>query len=168
MNWEAIGAIGENVGALAVFLTLIYLAIQIRQNTRAVQAAAIDSANSQVSKIREQIFANADVANMYRRGNENPGSLDEDDIIRYRLLIHNILLALSNVITQASVTGLSQSTWQVQLPIITRVVSTPGGRWFWTNYRHEFEDSFRQMIDSLLACPDEEKRGNRQSDSGLR
>ena len=62
MNWDAIGAIGETVGALAVFLTLIYLAIQIRQNTKAVKAAAIDSTNSQVSRIRELIIANADVA----------------------------------------------------------------------------------------------------------
>ncbi len=29
MNWEAIGAIGEIIGALAVFLTLAYLAIKI-------------------------------------------------------------------------------------------------------------------------------------------
>ncbi len=38
MNWEAIGAIGEIIGAMAVFLTLVYLALQIRQNTKAVQA----------------------------------------------------------------------------------------------------------------------------------
>lgn len=38
MNWEAIGAVGEIVGALAVVATLIYVAIQIRQNTRHVQA----------------------------------------------------------------------------------------------------------------------------------
>lgn len=30
MNWEAIGAIGEIVGAMAVFITLIYLAVQVR------------------------------------------------------------------------------------------------------------------------------------------
>jgi hypothetical protein len=33
MNWDAIGAIGEVVGALGVVVTLAYLAIQIRQNT---------------------------------------------------------------------------------------------------------------------------------------
>jgi hypothetical protein len=33
MNWDAIGAIGENVGALAVLATLIYLAVQVRQNS---------------------------------------------------------------------------------------------------------------------------------------
>jgi hypothetical protein len=32
MNWEAIGAIGELVGGIAVIVTLIYLAIQVRQS----------------------------------------------------------------------------------------------------------------------------------------
>ena len=32
MNWEAIGAIAELLGALAVLCTLIYLAVQIRQS----------------------------------------------------------------------------------------------------------------------------------------
>src|SRR5262245_53393900 len=35
MNWEAIGAIGEVVGAGSVVVTLVYLAIQVRQNTKA-------------------------------------------------------------------------------------------------------------------------------------
>jgi hypothetical protein len=53
MNWEAIGAVGETVGALAVLVTLVYLAVQIRQNTKAVRAAAVDSTTSHLSKIRE-------------------------------------------------------------------------------------------------------------------
>ena len=40
MNWEALGAIGELAGAIGVIATLGYLAIQIRQNTSAVQSAA--------------------------------------------------------------------------------------------------------------------------------
>jgi hypothetical protein len=39
MNWDAIGAMGEILGALAVLVTLIYLAVQIRQNTSAVATA---------------------------------------------------------------------------------------------------------------------------------
>jgi hypothetical protein len=34
MNWEAVGAIGELVGALAVVITLAYLALQIRYTHR--------------------------------------------------------------------------------------------------------------------------------------
>ena len=38
MNWDAIGAIGEIIGALAVIITLFYLARQVRQNTRMARA----------------------------------------------------------------------------------------------------------------------------------
>jgi hypothetical protein len=62
MNWEAIGAVGEIVGAVAVILTLIYLAAQIRQNTNSVRAAAVDAAITHVSNVRETIFVNADIA----------------------------------------------------------------------------------------------------------
>ncbi len=38
MNWEAIGAIGEVLGSAVVFVSLVYLAIQVRQNTRAIRS----------------------------------------------------------------------------------------------------------------------------------
>jgi len=37
VNWEAIGSIAELIGALAVLATLIYLALQIRQNTKGME-----------------------------------------------------------------------------------------------------------------------------------
>jgi len=40
MNWEAIGAIGEVVGAAGVIASLMYLAVQIRQNTKSVRRAS--------------------------------------------------------------------------------------------------------------------------------
>ena len=39
MNWEAVGAVGEVLGAFAVVLTLVYLAVQIRQNTSSTRAS---------------------------------------------------------------------------------------------------------------------------------
>jgi len=38
MNWEAISAVGEILGAVAVVVTLFYLALQIRQNTKVARA----------------------------------------------------------------------------------------------------------------------------------
>ena len=34
MDWDAVAAIGEAVGALAVVVSVIYLALQVRKNTR--------------------------------------------------------------------------------------------------------------------------------------
>ena len=40
MNWEAIGAMGDLVGGIAVIASLIYLSLQIRQNTN-INASAV-------------------------------------------------------------------------------------------------------------------------------
>ena len=52
MSLEALGNIGDFVGGVAVVVTLLYLAVQIRQNTRQVRqsvelarAASVKSAN---------------------------------------------------------------------------------------------------------------------------
>ena len=51
MNWEAIGAIGELVGAVGVIATLAYLAVQIRQNSQAVRS----STRSDIAKTQMEI-----------------------------------------------------------------------------------------------------------------
>ena len=43
MNWTAISTIGELVGLLVVVVTLVYVAIQVRQNTSAILAASRQS-----------------------------------------------------------------------------------------------------------------------------
>ena len=68
MNWEAAGAIGEIVGALAVFITLAYLAVQIRQNTGAVRAAALDSSVNALATVRAKIHDSGELTDIYLRG----------------------------------------------------------------------------------------------------
>ena len=49
MNWEAIGAVGELLGAIGVIVTLGYLAVQIRQNTRATGASTVHGINNSIA-----------------------------------------------------------------------------------------------------------------------
>jgi hypothetical protein len=44
MNWDAIGAMAELLGAIAVVATLAYLSVQLRQNTASVRASSARSA----------------------------------------------------------------------------------------------------------------------------
>jgi hypothetical protein len=150
MNWDAIGAIGEIIGAMAVFLTLVYLALQIRQNTKAVQAAAVDASVGKLNDVRETMYENAEIASIYIQGLAEPDQLDEESRLRFRLLIHNILLAISNVYSQTGLTGLSLSTWESQILIVKRIISTPGGQRFWKASRLEFEETFRDQVDGIL------------------
>ena len=55
MNWEALGALGEIAGAAAVIVTLAYLSVQIRQNTKASRVAAVQAASENSSRFSELI-----------------------------------------------------------------------------------------------------------------
>ena len=150
MNWDAIGAIGEVIGALAVFLTLGYLAVQIRQNTKAVRASALDSSVNAVNAVRVAMFESAEVAAIYGKGLENPDELDDDEKVRFRLLLHTILWAVWNIYAQTEYGGLSKSIWAAQLPLLDRVINSCGGIWFWDQYRMEFDEKFRDEVDKVM------------------
>jgi hypothetical protein len=150
MNWNAVGAIGEIIGALAVFLTLGYLAVQIRQNTKAVRASALDSSVNAVNDVRIAMFESSEVAALYRRGLENPEELDDDERTRFRLLLHTIIWTVWNIYAQTEYGGLSSSTWAAQLPLLDRIMNSRGGIWFWGKYQMEFEEAFRIEVDKVM------------------
>ena len=55
VNWEAISAIGQIVGAFAVVISLIYLASEVRRNTRATQLAAMRSMHDAFNRWIQQV-----------------------------------------------------------------------------------------------------------------
>lgn len=53
MNWEALGAIGETLGAVAVFVTLVYLAVQVRHARRETQRALSQGRGEAIRSLQE-------------------------------------------------------------------------------------------------------------------
>ena len=74
MNWEAIAAIGQIIGAIAVVATLFYLAVEIRQNSRIVEENSrqlrlgeVDATLQSFARYRA-LLAEPELADIYRRG----------------------------------------------------------------------------------------------------
>lgn len=156
MSLQDLGSIGELIGAVAVVISLVYLASQIRQNTRqidentkAAQAAAFDSSVSHAIAARQMIIENEDVAGIYLKGGDDPDSLSAEDRLRYRLIMHNILWSLWNMQSQAQVGELSAETWSAQLETLRRIMSSKGFQWFWANYSDELGSSFQRVVAEL-------------------
>jgi hypothetical protein len=148
---------GEMVSAIAVVISLIYLAFQIRQNTsqidqntEAARATAFDSSIAHTMVARQAIFENEGVARIYNEGSIDPDSLSDQDRLRYRLIVHNVLWSIWNLQSQAQVGGLMAETWEAQLMILKRMMSSKGVRWFWSNYRGEFGESFQAEVTKIL------------------
>ena len=158
MNWEAIGAIGEILGAAGVVVTLVYLAYQIRQNTvqleqniLAAKAAAQNASNEALRENRKAIFESVEMSEIYLRGNQNPEELDEVSMLRYRLIVQNVTEVMLEIYTQTLITGFSPETWQAQgTTLVKRVLATPGGQWFWANFANNYTADFRAEVDRIL------------------
>ena len=61
MNWEAVGAVGEIIGAAVVFLTLVYLGVQLKQNTLALRSNRLENWVASASSINDFRAAHAEV-----------------------------------------------------------------------------------------------------------
>ena len=60
MDWNAVGAIGEVGGAIGVIVTLIYLAGQLRQNTRAMRSSTYQTYSGLAMNISDYLAENAE------------------------------------------------------------------------------------------------------------
>ena len=87
MNWEAIGAIGEIVGAAAVIITLIYLASQVRT---ARKATLDQNRLTRSAAIREIILSTANNDNLRAAQMHNWGLSDYYDSLADELGVDSV------------------------------------------------------------------------------
>ena len=62
MNWEAFGAIAEAIGAVGIIVTLVYLALQIRQNTVAQETSSVWLMTQIFNESHSLIMENSELA----------------------------------------------------------------------------------------------------------
>ncbi len=96
MNWDAIGAIGEVVGAVGVIVSLLYLALQIRQNSNVVRSAtrqAISTTQVELGlRIAESSDLRAAMAKLWGFGDTPTAAQDTE--IRNQMLVSRIFKSL--------------------------------------------------------------------------
>lgn len=103
MNWDAIGAAAELLGAIGVIASLVYLAGQIRdsreqtsQNTRAVRAAAYQQFQEQLRAIMMQALSVPSLEGVVFRGMADPEILNEEEAGRFRWWLIGVFMIYEN------------------------------------------------------------------------
>ena len=79
----SISAIGQIVGAFAVVISLIYVASEVRRNTRATQLAAMRSMHDAFNRWIQQLTERPDVRELYYRGIHDFDSLKGADLVGF-------------------------------------------------------------------------------------
>ncbi len=86
MNWDAIGAVAEAFGALAVILTLVYLASQVRDSSRSNRASAIATLLCQYDSPNGLVAGSTVNARVFRLGFEGSDELDADEKVQFEIM----------------------------------------------------------------------------------
>ena len=87
MNWEMVGAVAEAAGAAGVIATLIYLAKQMRSSAAATRMAAGRATTDALVPLWQALVSDSETASVWRRGLADPDELDEDERVRFYVII---------------------------------------------------------------------------------
>jgi len=83
MNWEAISAVGQIVGAVGVIISVIYLALQVRSNARQTRLASMRSMSDAFNQWLQALAENAEFGDLYYRGMRDFASIEGADLPRF-------------------------------------------------------------------------------------
>ena len=71
MNWDAISAVSETIATIAVIVSLIYLAVQVSQNTEALKRQGLHSSRDRYLNHLDRMTETQVDADIFRRGLNN-------------------------------------------------------------------------------------------------
>lgn len=149
MSLEDLGNIGEFIGSMAVLVTLIYLALQIRQNTAATKVQIRQAiADSQSANINLRA-TDERLPTIIAKVNSSQELTPEEE---QRLYFHldATLRQFENFYSHFKSGVLDQSDWFSLLYGLERTLRGAKTREMWNTMKPSYNEGFREMLDSQL------------------
>ena len=130
MTLQDWGAIGELVGGVAVIVTLVYLAVQIRQYRLGMSSATFHSTMQGFNQLNTMLGADPSLAEVLERGAKDPESLDPREQSQFVWLQRSYVNIYENLYQQFLRGACPESYWVRYARELKQTLDTPGGRIF--------------------------------------
>ncbi len=149
MNWEAISAIGDIVGSIAVVVTLAYLAVQTRQNSHHTKALLQQGQSDRVATILTTM-ATPDLANVWISGNGGTPTPESVKDLQFAQLCDMLVYDMMDF-HNTHIDGLtSDEQFGSACVGYSNLLQQPGMRAFWSTWK----DARMQECPSFIAWGD--------------
>ncbi len=147
INWEAIGAVGEVVGALAVVVSIVYLAIQIRQSGRIGRFTAHQNLTESLSSIIEPFYSDAQLSRIWQLADDAPEQMTPEQRERFGIVLYSVFGNFYNAHLLAEVDpGLSRQF----VRMMDRFLVRKGVQAWWERQGKNFDKEFSSVVDERL------------------
>jgi hypothetical protein len=149
LNWDAIGAVGEITGAVAVVITLIYLALQIKTSSTLTKATIREQRTAGSNAVTAEWIRQADVFVRVANGEE----LDSVDSFRIALSHQAMFREWETWAYQHHIGVLDDSEWNAILVNFRTLLGFPGTADYWSQSKGMYSTLLVTVIDELLKLP---------------
>lgn len=152
MTLADLGNLGELVSAVAVVVSLVYLSVQIRQNTRTMKVSSHHATKTAYNTLHVAFGSDPVVSTLLDRGSEDYSQLSREERFRYAMLMRASFGLHGDMFLQLQERLLSDEEWAIQTRSIARALAPPGARTWWKRDSEIFPSAFRQEVDRILAA----------------
>ena len=146
MNWEAIGAIGEMLGAAVVFASVVYLALQIRDSSRISQNDALRGTADTWNALFKEL-ANAENSNVILKGLLSYDTLEPSAKFRFDTLMHMLFNTLESTIISVDSEFVVDEVMVNVKSYLNRFFAYPGMFEWWRQSKTEFLVPVQEWVD---------------------
>ena len=171
MTLSDLASVGSLVSAIAVLVSLIYLAQQTRQNTRHTRALIQQGRAVQSTDNPLRWAESETLADLYMRGNAGDRSLSRVEVMRYTMLIVSLFWYFEDQFHQHRDGLVADDRFEGTRATVAIDFRWPGFRACWRQNRYLFGGPFRAFMDDILsratleAAPDPVEAWNRSLDA---
>lgn len=149
MNWDAIGAVAEALGALGVIASLIYVARQMAASTRASEVESKLASTQSYTEFLGKLVDSPELSELFIRGRKDLGALSPEEYIRFSNLALMSFASFSAGYFQLSRGMLSQEDWFENEAVIQFWLRGNGVRQWWKAVGRSFySGAFAAYIES--------------------
>jgi hypothetical protein len=150
MNLNDLANLGQIVGALAVVISLFYVAHQIRQNTNAVRSATAQTVHEHFANWYQMVAADPELASITASGLRDYSSLTEQERVRFVSAVMSFLSYSQNAFLKWREGLLASPLWLGWEQVMMNLVCALGGKSLWLERSYMFGEEFRRYVETDL------------------
>ena len=153
MSFEQLSYLAQIVASVGVVVSLIFVGLQIRQNTGALQRNEHNSTMEQWTVLRQAIAQNRDTAELMTSGLSGERALDAADQLRLEQMLQEYAWASFHIWDRTQRGVFPKGTFEATAgAFLCGLLTTPRGGTWWHNAKHTgFIPGFVTDVDAILA-----------------
>jgi hypothetical protein len=152
MNWDALGAIAELLGSVAVVVTLLFLLKQLKTNSVMIQNSTAQGAADAIAAWARQLTENPELYRIYRLGLKDDSQLGREEQGLFDLVLFQAFNSICSVYVQYNNGGCGDDRWEAELRVFAANFHTPGGRASWERQKHMLDINFQREIETKFSA----------------